>query len=69
MAGHYIFAALQEVLLRAKACDQCFMSKVCNSHQLNKKSGECQKLTELTGFTHIKHVLVTDTKTGVSQVP
>ena len=44
------------------------MNKVYNSQQLNKKSGACQKLTELTGFTHMKHVLITDTKTGVSGV-
>jgi len=38
------------------------MNKVYNSQQLNKKSGACQKLTELTGFTHMKHILITDTK-------
>ena len=27
-----------------------------------------KKLTELTSFTHMKHVLITDTKTGVSGV-
>jgi len=42
------------------------MNKVYNSQQLNKKSGACQKLTELTGFTHMKHILITDTKTAVS---
>jgi hypothetical protein len=42
--------------------DQCFMNKAYNSHQLNKKSGACQKITELIGFTHI-HVLITDKDT------
>ena len=68
MAGHCIFAMLKEVEQQGKAYDQCFMNKVYNSQQLNKKSGACQKLTELTGFTHMKHVLITDTKTGVSGV-
>jgi hypothetical protein len=68
MTGHCIFAMLKEVELRAKAYDKCFMNKVYNSHQLNKKSGASQKLTELTGFTHMRHVLITDTKTGVSGV-
>ena len=56
--------------LRKLSCKRrhMIMNKVFHSHQLNKKSGAWQKLTELTGFTHMKHVLITDTKTGVSGV-